>query len=255
MTTRPLEGRTILVTRAGPRAAGLVRAVADAGATVLELPLTEQVDPSDGGAALRAAAAGMADYAWVVLTSVNAVERLLAALGDARDALGSVRVAAVGPSTADAVRAAGVEPELVPAVHSAAGLVEAFPAAERAHGRVLFPTADLAPPTVADGLVAKGWAVERVEAYRTVALPPPEPASAAALAAADAVVFLAASSVRAFGAASLTPPPVVVCIGASTAAAARDAGMSGVQQSAAASPGGIVAALVEGLGFGPGGGS
>jgi uroporphyrinogen-III synthase len=157
--------------------------------------------------------------------------------------------------TADAVRAAGVEPELVPTVHSAAGLVDAFGPAEGANRRVLFPASDLAPPTVADGLGAKGWDVERVEAYRTVPLPPPEPELAAALAGCDAVVFLAASSVRAFAAGSLTPPPVVVCIGSATAAAARAEGLSGVQQAAAASPQGIVAALVDRLGSPQGGGS
>jgi uroporphyrinogen-III synthase len=251
VTARPLEGRTVIATRSGPRAAGLVRALADAGATVLELPLTEQVDPSDGGAAMRAAVPDLGAYGWVVLTSVTAVERIVAALGDEGGALGSVRVAAVGPATADAVRAAGVEPELVPSVHSAAGLVDAFPAAGGERRRVLFPAADLAPPTVAEGLGAKGWDVERVEAYRTVPLPPPEPESAAALAACDAVVFLAASSVRAFAAASLTAPPVVACIGPATAAAARAAGLSGVQQASTATPEGIVAALADRLGSPP----
>jgi uroporphyrinogen-III synthase len=222
---------------------------------VLELPLTEQVDPSDGSAALRTAAADIGAYAWVVLTSVTALERLVAALGDEHSALGSALVAAVGPATADAVRAAGVEPDLVPSVHSAAGLVDAFPPAEGVGRRVLFPAADLAPPTVAEGLRAKGWDVERVEAYRTVPLPPPEPATAAAFAACDAVVFLAGSSVRAFAAASLTPPPVVVCIGSATAAAARAAGLSGVLQAAEASPEGMVAALVDRLGSPPGGAS
>jgi uroporphyrinogen-III synthase len=255
VTARPLEGRTVIATRAGPRAGGLVRALVAAGATVLELPLTEQVDPSDGGASLRAAAADLGAYAWVVLTSVIAVERLVAASGDEGGGLGSVRVAAVGPATADALRALGVEPALVPSVHSAAGLVDAFPVAEGERRRVLFPAADLAPPTVADGLGARGWDVERVEAYRTVPLPPPEPESAAALGACDAVVFLAASSVRAFAAASLTPPPLVACIGSATAAAARAAGMSGVVQAATATPEGIVAALVDRLGSPVGDGS
>ena len=97
-----------------------------AGAAALELPLTRQVDPADGSAALRAAAAAVADNAWVVLTSVTAVERFMGALRDARG-LGSVLVAAVGPATADALRRAGVEADLVPTEHSARGLVEAFP--------------------------------------------------------------------------------------------------------------------------------
>jgi uroporphyrinogen-III synthase len=114
---------------------------------------------------------------------------------------------------------------------------------------------------VADGLAAKGWAVERVEAYRTVALAPPDPAHAARVAVADAIVFLAASSVEAYAAAApsgggaAAAPPLVVCIGATTAAAARAAGLGGVAQAPAASPEGLVAALVEHLGSPPGAGS
>jgi uroporphyrinogen-III synthase len=229
---------------------------------VLELPLTDQADPVDGGAALRAAAAGIDGYAWVVLTSVNAVERLVAALDDPA-ALARTRVAVVGPASADAVRRAGVAPDLVSPRQNAAGLVEAFaPAAPGANRRVLFPAADLAPPTVVEGLAAKGWQVERVEAYRTVALPSPDQGRSAQVANADAVVFLAASSVRAFAAGAsgsgAAPPPtpaLVVCIGASTAAAARAAGLPGVQEAAAPTADGLVAALVEHLGGPSGGGS
>ena len=79
----PLAGRTVVVTRGGERAHGLVDALERAGAAALELPLTRQVDPADGSAALRAAAAAVADNAWVVLTSVTAVERFMGALRDA----------------------------------------------------------------------------------------------------------------------------------------------------------------------------
>ena len=47
------------MTRGGERARDLVDALERAGATALELPLTRQVDPADGGAALRAAAAAV----------------------------------------------------------------------------------------------------------------------------------------------------------------------------------------------------
>ena len=116
-----------------------------AGATALELPLTRQVDPADGGAALQAAAVAVpaGEYDWVVLTSITAVERFMGVLRDAR-ALGSTLVAAVGPATADALRRTGVEPDLIPAEHSAQGLVAAFPDPDDGSRRVLFPSADLA---------------------------------------------------------------------------------------------------------------
>ena len=252
----PLAGRTVVVTRGGERARGLVRALEQAGATALEVPLTLQVGPADGGAALRAAAADVGDNAWVVLTSVTAVDHLMGALRDARG-LGSVLVAAVGPATADALRRSGVEPDLVPADHSAQGLVDAFPDAGRTGSRrVLFPAADLAPGTISDGLAQKGWDVRRVEAYRTVARAAPEPALLDRVAAADVLTFSAPSSVHAFVALRtaegrpLPPPALVVCIGPTTAAAARAAGLDNVREARGASAQGIVDELIEALGPG-----
>ncbi len=254
----PLAGRTVVVTRSGGRAEGLLGALERAGARPIELALTRQVDPADGGTALRAAAAGVRDVNWVVFTSVNAVDRFMAELRDAR-ALAPALVAAVGPATADALRRAGVEPDLVPAEHSARELVDSFPAPSGAPGAVLFPSADIAPETIDDGLREKGWAVRRVEAYRTVARNAPEPELLEEVAAADALTLTASSSVEAFMAlrtpegAPVAAPAHVVCIGPTTAAAARAAGLSGVHEAWGSSAAGIVAELVGH--FGPDAGS
>jgi uroporphyrinogen III methyltransferase/synthase len=246
---RALSGRTVVVTRSGTRAGGLVDALERAGAVTVELALTRQVDAADGGSALRAAASVAGDYGWVVFTSVNAVDRFVAALRDAR-AFGPARVAAVGIATADALRAEGIEPDLVPAEHSARGLVEAFAPAERdGAGRVLFPCADIAPDTIDRGLAQLGWEVQRVEAYRTVPAAAPEPALLARAGKADALVLTAPSSVHAFVALrtpdgdALPVPAHVVCIGPTTAEAARAAGLTGVQEAWGASAEGIVAEL------------
>jgi uroporphyrinogen-III synthase len=255
--TGALSGRTVVVTRSGPRAAGLHDALERVGAATIELALTDQVDPSDGGAALRAAADATVagDFAWVVFTSAHAVARFVAAAGrDARRSGGS-QVAAVGPATAEALAEAGLDPDLVPAVHSARGLVEAFPtAAGGGSRRVLFPAADLAPRTIEEGFAEKGWDVQRVEAYRTVTAPPPDASVLARVATADALVLFAASSVHAFIALrtaegeAVRVPPHVVGIGASTVEAARVAGMTGVHEAWAASTEGVVAELCEHFG-------
>ncbi|HSZ37480.1 MAG TPA: uroporphyrinogen-III C-methyltransferase [Acidimicrobiales bacterium] len=253
VTSGALSGRTVVVTRSSPRARGLVDALERAGAVTVELPLTRQVDAADGGAALRAAAAAVRDFRWVVFTSVNAVDRFVAQLRDAR-AFGSASVAAVGGATADALRAEGIEPDLVPAEHSARGLVEVFPPAPEGGGRVLFPAADIAPDTIDSGLGHVGWDVQRVEAYRTVAAAAPEPEVLARVAGADALVLTATSSVHALVALrnpdrSAVPVPAhVVCIGPTTAAAARGAGMTGVHEAWGASADGIVAELSDHFG-------
>jgi uroporphyrinogen III methyltransferase / synthase len=250
----PLSGRTVVITRSGPRSHGLVEALHRAGAETVEVPLTEQAGPSDGGAALRAAAKEVEGYRWVVFTSVNAVERLMGEWRDAR-ALGATLVAAVGPATADALRTAGVEPDLVPVEHRAAGLVAEFPDYEpgSAGNLVLFPCAEQAPSTIPEGLRGKGWEVRRVVAYRTVALPPPDSWLLDRMAHADAVTFAASSSAAAYAAlkgpdgAPLRVPPVVICMGPTTAKDARGLGMRGVEEADGPSTEGIVAALVRNL--------
>jgi uroporphyrinogen III methyltransferase/synthase len=249
----------VVVTRSGPRTRGLVEALHAAGAETIEIPLTEQVGATDGGAALQAAAHGVNRYRWVVFTSVNAVERFMGELRDAR-ALGSTLVAAVGPATADSLRAAGVEPDLIPLEHRAGGLVAEFPDYEPgslAPGNlVLFPCAEQAPTTIPDGLGAKGWDVQRIHAYRTVALPPPDRWLLDRIVHADAVTFTASSSATAYAAlkgsdgAPLPVPPLVICIGPTTAKDARALGMAGVEEAEAPSSDGIVAALVRNLGHG-----
>jgi len=248
----PLSGRRVVVTRSGPRAHGLVAALEQAGAQVVEMPLTRQTDPGDGGVALRAAAADVAAFHWVVFTSANAVNRFMGELRDAR-ALGTTLVAAVGPQTADALRLTGVEPDLVPAEHWAPGLIVEFPAPtdDGLPGRVLFPCADLAPSTIPDGLAEKGWQVQRVEAYRTVNLSTPEAGVLERVAVADAVTFTATSSVRAYLAlrtpdgSTVPVPPHVVCIGPTTAANARQLGLSDVHEAFGASSDGMVAELID----------
>jgi uroporphyrinogen III methyltransferase/synthase len=267
-TPEPLTGRTVVVTRSGPRARDVIDVVRGLGAEVIELPLTTQSDPADDGAALQAAAKEIDRFRWVVLTSVNAVARFMAELRDAR-ALASTLVAAVGPATADALRRLGVEADLVASEPSASGLVAAFPDHDPAdpddphdpNDRVLFPCADLAPDTIPDGLESKGWTVRRVEAYRTVPLPPPAPGALGRVADADAVIFTAGSAVTAYAALvgpdglALRVPPLVVCIGSSTAGHARTVGMAGIAEAREASTQGIVDALVHRLAGAPAGGS
>jgi uroporphyrinogen-III synthase len=237
---RPLHGRSVVVTRAAEQASRLVATLAHLGATVVEVPTIAIVDAPDGGAALADAVAQIDRYDWVVLTSTNGVQRFLAAVGGAAPA--GVRVAVVGPGTADAVRAAGVEPDLLPDRFVAEALLEVFPPGP---GRVLLPQASVARPVLADGLRAAGWDVDAVVAYRTVAARP-GPAVLERAAVADAVTFTSGSTVTGYLAAAGPDgvPPVVVCIGPVTAAAAEKAGLPVTAVAAEHTIDGLAAAVV-----------
>jgi len=246
---RPLFGRTVVVTRAREQASDLVERLRHLGAETVELPVIEIGEAADGGAALTAAAGEVGGYDWLAFTSANAVERFFAALGalgrDAR-ALAGVAVAAIGPGTAAALARSGVQADLVPGRFVAEAVVEAFPAGP---GRVLLPRAAVARDALPEGLSAKGFTVDVVEAYRTT-LAQPSPTALAAARRADAVTFTSSSTVSNYleVAGEGPHPPVVACIGPVTAETARAAGLSVTVEAAEHTIGGLVAALVGALG-------
>jgi uroporphyrinogen III methyltransferase/synthase len=261
---RPLLGRRVVVTRSRARSDGLAAALQRAGAEVVHVPTIEIADAADGGAALAAAASvlrragsaarGQRDkeaYDWVAFTSVNAVERLFALLPDAR-ALGGIGVAAVGSATAEALARRGVVADVVPGRAVAEALAEAFPAAPEGGGRVLLPQSAIARPVLAEALAAKGWAVDAVDAYRTVPTAPGDGLLAAA-AEAEAIAFTSASTVDNYldAAGPRAVPPVVACIGPVTAEAARRRGLDVAVVAREASVDGLVAAVVDMIGGRP----
>ncbi|WP_394253211.1 uroporphyrinogen-III synthase [Arthrobacter pityocampae] len=165
----------VVVLRHPARTVRIGDALRARGMTVHALPLTDTELPADPAAVARALQdLGQGRYAWLVVTSANAVQALGMIAGAEGASLaglvhrGGVRVAAVGAATARTLAEAGVVVDLVPEEASSAGLLTAFPGGPAA---VLLPQADLAPDDLRAGLTASGHAVHRVEAYRTVPFP------------------------------------------------------------------------------------
>lgn len=250
----PLAGRTVLVPRAPERAAGLAATLRDAGARVLVSPAIERARVEDA-APVDGAVARLAhgDFAWVVVTSVNAIDELVASAArqgvDLGDAARRSRWAAVGPATRRALEAVGIQVDLEPTENSARGLVTAFAAlastdhtstspnqastsanqgsTSRGRGLVLLPQGDLAAPTMHDGLHDLGYVPHVVTVYRTVthALAP-EVVAAWHAGEVDAVVLTSGSVAREV-ARQLGPRDDVagVAIGDPTARTARAVGL------------------------------
>ena len=219
--TRPLFGKTVVVTRARAQSSSLLARLRELGADTVEIPAIHIDEPSDGGAALRTAVDDLAAYDWVIVTSPNGARRLLAACHDAR-AFGTAKVAAIGPGTAEALAEGNVVADLLPDRFVAEGLLEVFPDGP---GRVLIPRAAEARDVLPEGLRERGWDVDVVEAYRTVQGRPSD-ADLARAASADIVTFTSSSTVRNFLAVCDTVPPTVACIGPITADTAREHGLS-----------------------------
>ncbi len=152
----------VVVTRAAHQAAGLTAALEAAGFTVAHLPLLDVVPPADPRP-LERAASELALYDWVVFTSANAVDAFLPPAGGALPH--RLRVAVVGPATAEALRAYGIEPHLTARRADAEGLLEDLaPHVDRSR-RLLLPQAADARPTLAEGLRRAGAEAVVVVAY------------------------------------------------------------------------------------------
>lgn len=224
MASPPLTGRTVVVTRAVEQAGPFVEQLRALGAVVLEVPLIQIVDPSDGGKALVAAVVGLRAYDWVVLTSPNAAQRFVAAaFAHATVGIDDMpSIAVVGPGTAAVITGSGLDVALISDRAIGEGLVASFPSG---CGRVLLPRAAVTRDVVPEGLRAKGWQVDVVDAYRTEPVPA-DPALGIAVRSADAIAFTSSSTVRAFvswyGVTLL--PAVVVSIGPETTATLTAAG-------------------------------
>ncbi len=246
---RPLFGRRVVVTRARAQASALSDRLRELGADVVESPAIAVADPADGGAALRSALGRLDAPDWLVVTSPNGVDRTFAHLPDAR-VLAGVRVAAVGTGTADALARHRIVADLVPSRFVAEGLLEVFPEPPADGGRVLLATAEAARSVLPDGLVAAGWDVEVVDAYRTIPVTP-DADTLAAVSGADAVTFTSSSTVTNFCAAlDVDPtrldgvPPVVVSIGPVTSATARERGLKVTAEASDHTIDGVVEAVL-----------
>ena len=162
----------ILVTRAAAQAAPLALALVDQGLAPILVPAIEIVD-ADGGP-LADAAARLADFDWVLVTSINAADAIGRLVAAKRGPAGSPGAAgphwaAVGSATSRALRARGIRVSFQPRQAAAAALVATVPIA--AGDRVLLPRSDIADPGLVDGLRERGAIVESVVAYRTIEAP------------------------------------------------------------------------------------
>ena len=235
--TKPLFGWRVLVPRTKEQAGELSARLRSCGAVSEEVP-TIAVEPPRTPQQMERAIKGLVTgrYEWVAFTSRNAVkavrERFEEYGLDAR-AFAGIKVAAVGEQTAGDLLAWGIKPDLVPVgEQSAAGLLEEWPPYDALFDpidRVFLPRADIATENLVAGLVARGWEVDDVTAYRTVrAAPPPAPIREAIKGGGfDAVVFTSSSTVRNLVGIAGKPhvSTVIACIGPATAKAAEEHGL------------------------------
>ncbi|HLK56144.1 MAG TPA: uroporphyrinogen-III C-methyltransferase [Chthonomonadaceae bacterium] len=170
-TSQPLLGKRILVTRAREQASTLSGLLWHAGADPVEFPVVKIV-PTETLEVLDAALSQLKHYAWMLLTSANAVpvlaERLEALKLDAR-AFANTKIAVIGASTADALwEQLRLRADFIPSEAVSEALIREWPDPDLPGKRVLFPHAAEGRELIHTWLVEWGVEVDAIIAYRTV---------------------------------------------------------------------------------------
>ena len=226
----------VLVTRPAEQADELRRRLADRGIATTSVP-TVAIEPDAAASDLRDALGalgpgeGRPAAAWLVMTSANGARAVVECT--TRNGIRlpeELRIAAVGPATADVLRDAGLTVHHVPDEFLTVAIAEGL--GDVRGRRIVLARADAATPDLSLALRRRGARVEEVVAYRTVEGPPASrvPLRRALHTELSGVTFTSGSTVRGLIAlvgsierrrASLLP---AFCIGPVTAEAARMAG-------------------------------
>ncbi len=201
---RPLAGKTVLVTRADTQATTLTDLLKLQGARVIEMPTLEIVPPSSWDP-LDQAIEKRSEFAWVILTSANAVtyffDRLHHQGLDSR-CLHCLKIAVVGSKTATVLGQYGIRPDLMPTEFVADALLDAFPGASDLVGqKILFPRVETGGREVlVKGLQDLGATVVEVAAYQSICPPYTDPPVIQALrwGQVDVVTFASSKTVQHF---------------------------------------------------------
>jgi uroporphyrinogen III methyltransferase/synthase len=240
--SRPLLGKRIGITRPDAQADPQIARALSLGAEPILMP-TITIEPLTDWSTVDTALQRITQFDWLVFTSVNGVRALLGRLwrsgGDARQ-LAGLRLAAIGPATAEALAEFHLRADVVPDEFRAEGLADAL--RDNVSGRrILWARASRGRDVLPRELKHVGAEVEEIVVYRNEDADALPPAAAAALEAGevDWIGLSSPSIARQF--AALIPDAARAHLGRRT----RLAAISPVTQAAAEAAGLPVAVTAE----------
>ncbi len=239
--------RRILITRPRAQATALAEKLRAAGFEPIFFPVIE-IRPVEKKDALESALANLEKYAWVVFTSVNAVDCSPLPMGKR---LG-VRVAAVGLKTAEALRQRGIEPDFIPVAFRGEAILAGL--GEVREKWILLPRGDLARPELPEAIARAGGIAHEIIVYHTLPAAVDKDGLAALKAGVDVVTFTSPSTVEHFieiarqnqlDPLHLPNDPIIACIGPVTGQAARAAGFTDILVAEEYTTDGLVSLMVK----------
>ena len=162
--------KRILVTRSRRQTSDLAAQLRAFGAEPILIP-TISIAPPESLDALHTALTELQIFDWIVFTSSNAVEAFANQLSLVNQSSGrpEVKVAAIGPTTAQTLTSIGLTPDLIPPRAVAESLAEAIlPHITPGQTRILLVRAETARDVLPETLRAAGADLTIAPAYRNL---------------------------------------------------------------------------------------
>jgi uroporphyrinogen-III synthase len=227
--------KRILITRPRAQADEFAEKLQAAGFEPIFFPVIE-IRPIENNVELEQALANLNVYDWVVFTSVNAVDVVVNNPGLPKGDRGiGIRVAAIGPKTAEALKMRGIIPDFVPEEYIAESIL---PGLGDLRGKwVLLPRAEIARKALPEAIAEAGGIPHEITVYRTLPAQPDAAGLAALRSGVDVVTLTSPSTVQNFAAVTrqqgldplhLPGNPLFACIGPITEQAARQEGLPNI---------------------------
>ncbi|MDE5412420.1 uroporphyrinogen-III synthase [Alkalihalobacterium chitinilyticum] len=169
MTSLPLAGVTIGVTRAKEQSRSFIKKIEAQGGIAVAVPLLAFQSPKDKQP-IQKALSHLHTYDWLVITSANGVHFFLNEVDemDKRSELMTKQIAVVGTKTEEVLQSYGLTASLLPDQFVAESLLEKLQTNLHKDSHILLVKGNLSRDVLYDGLKEDGFSVEEVTVYETV---------------------------------------------------------------------------------------
>jgi uroporphyrinogen III methyltransferase/synthase len=224
--------KRVLVTRARAQADSFAAELTAAGFEPICFPVIE-TRPIKNNTELDGAIKNIKKYAWIVFTSVNAVDVFFEQ--GQPTGVSMPNIAAIGPKTAEALRRHNVQPNFMPHEYIAEAILPGL--GDLKNKWVLLPRAEIARSELPRAILNAGGIAHEIVVYQTLPAEVEMNGLNALKAGIDVITFTSASTVENFTAIlhqnglnplSLPHHPLIICIGPITGQAARDEGFQNI---------------------------
>jgi uroporphyrinogen-III synthase len=236
--------KRVLITRARAQSEDFAEKLRDAGFEPIFFPVIE-IQPIENNVALQRALSKLDCYDWLVFTSVNAVDVVFDVIARSETTKQSpveperllrrdmpIKVAAIGPKTAEALQARGITPDFIPEEYIAESILPGL--GDLVGKWILLPRAEIARKALPEAICEAGGIAHEIAVYKTLPVRPGLDGLAALRSGVDIVTLTSPATVHNFVAItrqhgldplSLPRNPLFACIGPITEQAAREEGL------------------------------